>query len=305
MPMSVIRSVAFLAIFAATVAAQDAPAKDTAQPSPKKAAPEKKAAKSEAPQAAAGAAATPKKEKEERRVLRPEEVPGELMRLDSKADIKVELKIRTNSGRPVLFSGVIRNGKLIERIIDRRFVSQKSIGHPHCGVRIWWAGNTDGYIFFRFSSIETLTITGMLSAAERAEIMRRLRDKREGRKPGAVKAPKADKNTLDAKALEKIENMQGADRSKFLMKRFPADAGWTSPEYRKLKRKKIIDGATLSPEQELFVKYFRQLEQARYHLLRDAPRKREQFEPGSADDESTESPESPETAEPGEKKDDE
>ena len=242
MPMSVIRSVAFLAIFAATVAAQDAPAKETAQPSSKKAAPEKKAPKSDAPQAAAGGATAPKKEKEERRVLRPEEVPGELMRLDSKADIKVELKIRTNSGRPVLFSGVIRNGKLIERIIDRRFVSQKSVGHPHCGVRIWWAGNSDGYIFFRFSSIETLTITGMLSVAERAEIMRRLRDKREGRKPKAAQARKKDENLLDAKALEKIENMDGAERSKFLMKRFPVEAGWTSPKYRKLKRKKIIDG---------------------------------------------------------------
>ena len=298
MPTSVIRSVVFLAVFAAMVAAQEAPANETEQPSSKKAAPAKKPSTSDAPQAAAGAAATPKKEKEERRVLRPEEVPGELMRLDSKADIKVELKIRTNSGRPVVFSGVIRNGKLIERIIDRRFVSQKSIGHPHCGVRIWWGGNSDGFIFFRFSSIETLTITGMLSAAERAEIMRRLRDRREGRKPKAVARRKKDENLLDAKALEKIENMDGAERSKFLMERFPAEAGWTSPRYRKLKRKKIIDDATLSPEEELFVKYFRQLEQARYHLLRDAPRKKEQFEPGSADDERTESPESSETDEP-------
>jgi len=298
MSISVIRTVTVLALFAAGVVAQDAPAKETAKAAPKTEVP--KAAAPEAEQAKTPQP-TKKKKKEPRRVLRPEEVPGELMRLNTKADIKAVLKIRTYAGRPVLFSGVIRNGKLIERLIDRRFVPQKTVGHPRCGVRIWWAGNSDGYIFFRYSTIETLTITGKLSAEERREIMRRLKAKREGR---TLDEPKKDapSNVLDAAHLEKIENMGNAEREAFLLTRFPPDKGWSPKRYRELKRSKIIDQVTLSPEQELFVKYFRQLEDARYQMLRDAPRKVEKFEPGSAEDNKKDSPE---TAAPPEKAGDE
>ena len=139
------------------------------------------------------------KGKDQIKVLKPKDIPAELVRLHTlrnKADIKAELTVMTSSGRPVAFKGVIRNGKLIERIINRRFIPQKNLEHPHCGVRIWWSGGSAGYIFFRYSVIKTLAITGQLTAKERREIMDRLKGNRG--KTDAEKKPDADKADSEA-----------------------------------------------------------------------------------------------------------
>ena len=158
--------------------------------------------------------ATALQKKEQVRVLKPEEVPGELMRLNTKADIKAEISIKTYSGRPVVFKGVIRNGKLIERIVDRRFVAQKDVSHGRSGVRLWWSGNNDGFIFFRYSNIKSVAITGKLTAKERAEIMRRLRAKREGEDPEA--AAKKAAATAAAKETE-LDKLSPNEREAWLM----------------------------------------------------------------------------------------
>jgi len=277
-----------LSVVVATAVAQETPTKADA-PSNEQPAPEKTAPKAESDQPDTVVTAARKKEK--RRVLRPEEVPGELMRLKTKADIKAELKIRTTSGKPVVFSGVIRNGKLIERIIDRRFAPQKNVSHPRCGVRIWWAGDSDGYIFFRYSTIESIAITGKLTADERAEIMRRLQAKRDGVDPDAKKKAAAE---AEAKAIGEVEKMSVEERGKYLMQRFPAKAGWSAKHYGELRRKKIIDNAKLAPNEELFVKYYRELEQARYRTLRESATKKEEFEPGTADESDKDGESSPE-----------
>jgi hypothetical protein len=226
------------------------------------------------------------KKKEKIRVLKPEEVAGELLRLSTKADIKAELKIRTVAGRPLVFKGVIRNGKLIERIVDRRFVSQKNASHRRCGVRLWWSGNSDGYIFFRYSTIETVTITGKLTAKEREEILRRLR----AAKNAGAEAQEEKKKAAASEAANMldIEKLTETDREKWLMARFLTSKGWTSHRYRDLKRREILENLELSVEQAMFVKYFSVLEQARFRVLRTEPTKKEEFEPGSADAEKAE-----------------
>ena len=243
------------------------------------------------------------KKKEKVRVLKPDELAGELIRLKTKADIKAELRIRTNSGRPVIFAGVIRNGKLIERIIDRRFVTQKSVGHPRAGVRIWWAGDSDGYIFFRYSNIETLTITGKLTAKERAEILRRLRAAKEGEVDAEAEA--ARKKAEAAQKLPDLEKLTVAEREKWLMARFNAAKGWTSHRYRDLKRKQVLEDKELSAEEAVFVKYFSALERARFRALRAQPTKKEKFAPRSGEKQpeqpgNDEQPEEPKADEPTE-----
>jgi len=225
--------------------------------------------------------ATALKKKEQVRVLKPGEVPGELMRLKTKADIKAEISIKTYSGRPVVFKGVIRNGKLIERILSGRFVAQKDVGHGRSGVRLWWSGNNDGFIFFRYTNIKSVAITGKLTAVERAEIMRRLRAKKSGEDPAA--AAKKAAAAAEAKVTE-IDKLSPAERESFLMARYPSEKGWPSHRYRELKRKQIIENVKLSTEDALFVKYFRVLEQARYRNLKIATTEKEEFEPGSADE---------------------
>lgn len=223
------------------------------------------------------------KQKEKIRVLKPDEVAGEIIRLNTKADIKAELKIRTVAGRPLVFKGVIRNGKLIERIIDRRFVSQKDVWHRRCGVRLWWSGNSDGYIFFRYSTIETLTITGKLTAKEREEIIRRLRAARDAGEQTDEEKKKAA--VAEAVKTPDLEKLTIGDREKWLMARFLTSNGWTSHRYRDLKRGQVLENLELSVEEATFVKYFSILERARFRDLRTQPTKKEEFEPGSADTE--------------------
>ncbi|MHC4955834.1 MAG: hypothetical protein ACYTGZ_18440 [Planctomycetota bacterium] len=266
--------------FGLSLLAAGALAQDAAPEEAKKADAAKKPAAKEAVDPAKPApTGAAKAEKQPRRVLKPGEVAGEMLRIRTKADIKAELKIRTNSGRPVVFAGVVRNGKLVERIIDRRFVPQKDVTHPRCGVRIWWSGNSDGYIFFRYSTIETITLTGQLTAEERREIMRRLKAKREGTEYEAAKKAAA----AAEKKLPDLTRLSDKDREMYLLAHFPVKSGWTATRYRELKRKQIIENVELSPNEAVFVKYFRQLEDARFRELRDSTSGKEKFEPGSAE----------------------
>jgi hypothetical protein len=210
---------------------------------------------------------------EQVKVLKPRDVPAELMRLKSKADIKAEVTVKTVAGRPVVFKGVIRNGKLIERIIDRRFVPQKDIDHPHCGVRIWWSGGSDGYIFFRYENLQSLALTGKLSDEERAEIMRRLKARREGQETPKEAA---------AAALKKLEEMTPEELRAHLLKTYPYDQGWDHKRMRALKRKELIENKVLTREEAIFVKYFHILVEAHFEALKRNSRKIE-IEPGTSE----------------------
>lgn len=209
--------------------------------------------------------------KDKIRVLKPKDVPGELRRLKSKADIKAEITVRTASGRPVVFKGVIRNGKLIERIVKHRFVPQKTLNHPRCGVRIWWSGGTDGFIFFRYSVIKSVAITGRLTDVERREIMRRLRAGRAGNKAAAPEDEQVD--------LE-LAKLTPAQLKAYLLKRYPYDKGWNHKKLRTLKRQKLIENKVLAADEEVFVQYFAILVEAHFEDLKRRTRKIE-IEPGS------------------------
>jgi len=272
---------------------------DTPKPTPAPTPGEAKEAQGEAPDASEGADAEKQaaagdeqpeatdadgkvvggKDKEEIKNLRPADVPGELQRVKSKADIKAEISIQTLSGRPVVFKGVIRNGKLIERLIDKRFVPQENLDHPHCGVRLWWAGESDGFIFFRYSVIDNVALTGTLTAEERREIFRKLKAKREGTATEAA-AP--------VKTVEpELEKMSASELKTWLLQRYPYDKGWDHEKKRNLQRKEIVEKQTLTVEETVFVKYFSILLQARFEELKEN-RKKIQIEPGS-DTESSES----------------
>jgi hypothetical protein len=198
--------------------------------------------------------------KDQVRVLKPKDVAAELKKLKTKADIKAELTVRTTSGRPVVFKGVIRSGKLIERIVNRRFVPQESVEHPQCGVRIWWSGDTDGFIFFRYATIKTLTITGRLTEKERREIMRRLAAKRAGKKA-------AERDRGPAKADE-LAKMTPAQLKAYLLSNYSYADGWNHKRMRGLKRKKLIKNEVLTAQEEIFVKYFSILVEAHFESLK-------------------------------------
>ena len=148
-------------------------------------------------------------------------------------------------------------------------------------MRLWWSGNSDGFIFFRYSVIKTLTLTGQLSAEERAEIMRRLKAHKEGKQLGDGKAPQQ----TDEEAFESLEKLTPVELKKVLLARYPYDKGWDHERYRQLKHKQLIENKVLAQEEAVFLRYFRVLQEARFDLLKRKSEKHE-IEPGSADDES-------------------
>ncbi|MEE8106446.1 MAG: hypothetical protein V3T86_12995 [Planctomycetota bacterium] len=204
------------------------------------------------------------------RVLRPQDVPNELRRQKTRADIKAEVSLRVGKGLPVVFKGVIRNTKFIERLVKSRFVQQKDLKLRGCGLRLWWSGNSDGYIFFRYDAIDTLTVVGKLTAKERKALLERLRAKREGEQ--AAVGPK--------ESIE-LEAMTPAERQAYLLAKYPYDKGWNHSKKRELSLKKILENQKLSAEDLTFLRYFHILAKARFEQLQQ----REDFEikPGTQD----------------------
>jgi len=201
---------------------------------------------------------------EEVRVLAPQDMANEMARLKSKADIKAEISLITTEGRPIIFKGVVRNGKLIERIVERRFEVERDLDHPHCGVRLWWSGGSDGYIFFRYSAIKTISITGTLSESERAEIFRRLKAKREGKA-----LPDEEKQAAPVAETEpSLEKMSLAELEAHLMQRFSLEQGWDQKRFRDLKRRQLIENQLLNRDEAVFVQYFNVLAQVRFRDLK-------------------------------------
>ena len=167
----------------------------------------------------------------------------------------------------------------------KRFLVEKEFTDQHCGVRLWWSGNSDGFIFFRYSSIKTLTLTGQLSAEERAEIMRRLKAHKEGRQ---IEDEKARAQAAE-EVFESLEKLSPAELKKVLLAKYPYDKGWDHERYRQLKHKQLIENKVLTQEEAVYLRYFRVLQEARFDLLKRKSEKHE-IEPGSADDESQPEP---------------
>jgi hypothetical protein len=263
-----------LPVLCALVAAQQAP--DSAPPA-------KPAAGAEAPKQAATGAEQPKGDEAtdadaEVKVLKPTDVPAELLRIEkrkSKAEIKCEVQITPPHGRPVMVKGVIRNGKLIERFAGRDFVQDPNIEHPQCGIRLWWVDNTSGWIFLRYSQIDTIALTGILTAEEKQAIMEALRVKAEKKQE--------DQRAIEASKLdEELLKMSPAELEAYLLREYPQDQGWSSEKLRELKKKQLIDNQPLTRQESVFVTHFPTLVKAR---LKELKREKDQvkFEPGSAD----------------------
>jgi len=213
---------------------------------------------------------------DEVKVLKPKDVPAELGRLKTKADIKAEVTIRPHHGRSATFKGVIRNGKLIERFFKRRFRSETTIDHPRAGVRLWWIGNSSGWMFFRYANIQSIALTGRLTDQERAEIMKRLR-------AGNGDEEKEKKASADQEFEKNLEKLSEGQLKSYLLRTFPEDDGWDREKHKALKRKQILENKPLDREEALFVKHYSTLMQARLERLKQSKRKVD-IEPGTEDD---------------------
>jgi hypothetical protein len=268
-----------LPLLCATVAAQQPP--ESAPPAPPAQAappPKQAAAGAEAPVNATDAEKAEAAAAAEVKVLKPGDVPAELVRIEqrkNKADIKCEVTITPTNGREITVKGVVRNGKLIERFEGRSFVQDPTIENPQCGVRLWWVDNTSGWIFLRYSQIHTIALTGVLTAEEKKKIMEALLVK-ENEKKEEARAQEA------AKLDDELAKMSTTELEAYLLREYPQEQGWTSDKLRDLKKKQLIDNQPLTRQESVFVTYYTQLLKARIQELKREKDKVE-FQPGSAE----------------------
>jgi len=240
---------------------QEAPAQP-AKEQPQAAAPAEKPAV--APEK--GVVVRSEKQGDDVKVLRPKDVPAAMGQLKSKADIKAEVTILPTHGRAVTFKGVIRNGKLIERFMGRRFAVQHTLKDPRCGVRLWWIGGTRGWMFFAYDHIQTLALTGTLTKKERAEILRRLRAKQHDN-------AEQQKARREAELEANLEKMAPAELERYMLKTYPAVKGWDQKKLNLLRHRQIIENKPLTRDEGVFVKYFGVLIRARLAELKRTTKK--------------------------------
>ncbi|MCZ6573647.1 MAG: hypothetical protein O7C98_10840 [Planctomycetota bacterium] len=213
---------------------------------------------------------------EEIKVLKPTDIPLEMKGLRGKADIKAEIQIRTVAGRPVVFPGVIRNGKLMELLLDGKFETRDGLEDALVGVRLWWGGDSDGYIFFRYNIIKTITLMGEFTAEERRALFKRLAAKRASDANKGTDGPKDPGVDIE----KKLEGMTPGAREAYLVAHYPYDKGWNHERYRELTRKRILEDQQLSTEEDIFLKFFMSvLGPARFEEL--STQKKIELEPGS------------------------
>lgn len=195
----------------------------------------------------------------------------------------VKVRVRLNNGNRLI--GVVKDGRLVERVDGLRFVDAhaKDAG---AGIRLWYSGGTRNYVFVPFRSLKNYEVLQRLShkqlmeleqelqmaekrAEEReAERARRAKgkaeagpdDKEQPEKPGVV--GEADgKPATDPGQQKKAEGQAAmeaarAELRKTLLAKYPPKDGWNTAKRDEIKRRKVVIGATPSEFEMGFVKNF-------------------------------------------------
>jgi len=129
----------------------------------------------------------------------------------------VKVRVRLNNGNRL--TGVVKDGRLVERVDGLRFVDAGALD-AGAGIRLWYSGGTRSYIFVPFQSLKNYEVVQRLSAqqlltietemkmAERrakereARALRRARGNATGETPAPGQAP----GTLPVAGPEGVKN---------------------------------------------------------------------------------------------------
>ncbi|HEB51883.1 MAG TPA: hypothetical protein ENI87_01375 [bacterium] len=79
----------------------------------------------------------------------------------------VKVVVRLKNGNKL--TGVVKDGRLVERVDGLRFVDAQA-REPGAGIRLWYTGGTRSYIFVPFESLKTYEVVQRLSARQLLEI---------------------------------------------------------------------------------------------------------------------------------------
>ncbi len=107
-----------------------------------------------------------------------------------KAHVKVQIRLQ-NGNR---LSGVVKDGRLIERVDGLRFVDANA-RDAGAGIRVWYSGGTRSYIFVPFASLKNYHVVQRLSHKQLMDLERAMQMTDKLAKARAVKAGRQAKKT--------------------------------------------------------------------------------------------------------------
>jgi hypothetical protein len=187
----------------------------------------------------------------------------------------VRVRVKLKNGAKL--SGVVKNGRLVERAEGIDFV-EADRSTPEAGIRLHYFDETTSFVFLRWSEIDSHKVVVKMSddevrALER-ELMERERKRQEERQQAAVKPPGppagpgsggpddgADpkRPTKDAKEGSKDGKADGAGKDAPakddtpLLTEFPPEAGWSEAKAQDIERRKVTVGVYPNEKEKRFL----------------------------------------------------
>jgi len=205
----------------------------------------------------------------------------------------VKVRVRLQNGNRL--EGVVKDGKLVERVNELRFVTAQA-KEDGAGIRIWYTDNTRSYIFVPFESLASYQILERISpkdlraietklkmterrvAAQRRKEAEQQRSSAEseasdpGPKPSSLhelekgqppvpgqppagSPPSPPRGGAKPPARASAENAQ-KQRDAELLAAYPPKLGWNEAKKNEISRRLVVIGAKPSEKELEFVKSF-------------------------------------------------
>lgn len=163
----------------------------------------------------------------EREILR----MRKLLRAGKVVTSHVRLRVRLKNGNRI--QGVVKNGKLIERVDGLHFVSADSQSRG-AGVRLWYYDDTNSYIFLPFHSVASYKVGERLSGSQVLAIEQKIESDRE-------RAEQARKEYLARREAERRANSGELDEQARREEELRREAGELAKEEEMRKLLALLD----------------------------------------------------------------
>lgn len=109
----------------------------------------------------------------------------------------VKVRVRLQNGNRL--TGVVKDGRLVERVDGLRFVDAQALD-TGAGIRLWYSSNTRSYIFIPFVSLKSYEVVQRLSAQQLFAIEKEMQMSEKRAKERAAKAQAQAQAKAKAKA---------------------------------------------------------------------------------------------------------
>lgn len=203
----------------------------------------------------------------------------------------VKVKVRLNNGNKL--TGVVKDGRLVERVDGLRFVDAQAADRG-AGIRLWYSGGTRNYVFVPFRDLKNYEVLQRLSHKQLMEIehdlqmsekraAERAAERARQAKGKAEAGPKANgkPETLDENGKPKTGDVPGGEQAKAgdvakekqaeaakslqqtrekrladLLAKYPPGDGWNEAKRNEISRRRVVIGAVPSKDEMAFVEQF-------------------------------------------------